>query len=200
MTDGNGSFTFDAGFGFNAVDIKIHCQNSVIQVLNAPLLSVPIDIHVSVANGKTLKIENSGHDDVLDHFRILVKCQDVYDTVWRQFRPYNRSNRGAFPLGKVGSDVKKIYDDDTRRLRLGYPALLQSAIPSILTFVEPASGSHGLPLMHIQSREQELRIFEEDAAANTLDPMIIPHEFGHTMHFSAVSPNTRVNFETQYLA
>jgi hypothetical protein len=77
MTDGNGSFTFDAGFGFDAVDIKIHCQNSVIRVLNAPLLSVPIDIHVSVANGKTLKIENSGHQDVLDHFRLLAKCQDV---------------------------------------------------------------------------------------------------------------------------
>ena len=140
MTDGNGSFTFDAGFGFNAVDIKIHGQSSVIQVLNAPLLSVPIDIHVSVANGKTLKIENSGHNDVLDHFRILAKCQDTYDTVWRQFRPYDRSSRGAFPLGRPAGDVKQVYDDP-QKIQLAYPALLQSALPRILTFVEPASGA-----------------------------------------------------------
>ena len=30
--------------------------------------------------------------------------------------------------------------------------------------------------------------------------MIIPHEFGHTAHFCAVSRDTRVNYETQYLA
>src|SRR5262249_45342813 len=66
LTDSNGSFTFDAGLLFNSVDIKIHCQNSIVQVLNAPLLSAPIDIHVSVANGGTVNIENTGHSDVLD--------------------------------------------------------------------------------------------------------------------------------------
>jgi hypothetical protein len=39
ITDSNGSFTFDAGLFSNSVDIKIHCQNSVVQVLNAPVLS-----------------------------------------------------------------------------------------------------------------------------------------------------------------
>src|SRR5437762_13648504 len=75
ITDGNGSFTFDAGLFFNSVDIKIHCQNSVVQVLNAPLLSAPIDIHLSVNNGGTINIESTGHNDVVDHFRILTKCQ-----------------------------------------------------------------------------------------------------------------------------
>jgi hypothetical protein len=130
----------DAGFGFTAVDIKIHCQSSVIQVLNAPLLSAPIDTHVSLANGKTLKIERSGHNDVLDHFRILAKCQDAPDTVWRQFRPYNRSSRRSFPLGRPAGSVKHVYNDP-HKIRLAYPALLQSAVPSILTFVEPASGA-----------------------------------------------------------
>src|SRR4051794_29463805 len=64
LTDRDGSFTFDAGFLFNSVDIKVHCQNSVVQVLNAPLLGAPIDIHAKVANGGTLNIEHSGHDDV----------------------------------------------------------------------------------------------------------------------------------------
>ncbi len=44
ITDSNGSFTFDAGLFSNSVDIKIHCQNSVVQVLNAPVLSAPITI------------------------------------------------------------------------------------------------------------------------------------------------------------
>ena len=199
ITDSNGSFTFDAGLFSNSVDIKIHCQNSVVQVLNAPVLSAPIDIHVSVANGGTVKVENTGHNDVLDHFRILAKCQDVYDTVWRQFRPYNDSDRGDFPLRRPAGDVKHIYNTASR-VQLNYPALLQSAIPSILTFVEPdASGNHSLPLMHIQNRTIEFRVFEEDAAAHHVDPMIIPHEFGHAMHFSAVSSNTRANFEAQYI-
>jgi hypothetical protein len=199
MTDNNGSFTFDAGPFSSSVDIKIHCQNSVVQVLNAPMLSVPIDIHVSVGNGHTLNVENTGHNDVLDHFRILAKCQDVYDTVWRQFRPYDHSDRGDFPLGRPSGDVKHVYDT-ARHVQLNYPALLQSAIPAILTFVEPdASGNAGFPLMHIQSRSIEFRVFEEDATTHNVDPMIIPHEFGHAMHFSAVSSNTRANFEVQYI-
>src|ERR1051325_9594362 len=168
LTDANGSFTFDAGLGFNAVDIKIHAQNSVLQVLNAPMMSAPIDIHVSVGNGRRLEIENSGHDDVLDHFRLLAKAQDVYDTVWRQFRPYNRSDRGDFPLGRHGAGTKAVYDDD-RKIRLNYPALLQAAFPTILTFVEPASATNGLPLMHIQSRTNEKRVFAEDAEAAHTD-------------------------------
>src|SRR5438552_16686906 len=71
ITDSNGSFTFDAGLFSNSRDIKSHCQNSVVQVLNAPVLRAPTDIHVSVANGRTLKGENTGHNDVLHHFRIL---------------------------------------------------------------------------------------------------------------------------------
>ena len=201
MTDENGSFTFDAGFLFSAVDIKIHCQNSVVQVLNAPVLSQPIDIHVSVQNGGTISIENTGHQDVLDHFRLLAKCQDVYDTVWRQFRPYNHSDRGAFPLGRPSGDVKHVFDH-MHRVQLNYPALLQSAFTSILTFVEPAGvNNQSLPIMHIQNRAQETRVFDEDAAADPhgADPMIIPHEFGHAMHFSAASGGTRANYETQYV-
>ena len=56
------------------------------------------------------------------------------------------------------------------------------------TAAKGSTGNNGLLLMHIQDRTLEHRVFEEDAVANAADPIIIPHEFGHAMHFSAVSP------------
>jgi len=73
LTDSSGSFTFDAGFGFNRVDVQIHCCNSVIRVF--------------VGNSETMRLNSAKEKE--DHFDVLDECLDVYDTVWRQFRPFS---------------------------------------------------------------------------------------------------------------
>lgn len=34
LTDADGSITFDAGFGFDRIDVRVHCRNSVIRVVD----------------------------------------------------------------------------------------------------------------------------------------------------------------------
>lgn len=194
LTDQNGSFSFDAGLGFNAVDVKIHCQNAVIRVLDGGLPPSPWPIHFKtrVANGATASITTN-----LDHYRILERCLDVYDTVWRQFRPYNGTARQAFPLGRRPSFRDTFANN--RRLELSYPDNFPLAT---LAFVEPSGLSNaGFPLAHIKDRVTDGRLFGEgDSIAPRHDPSLLPHELGHVFHFAALNPSTRLTFETKYLA
>jgi hypothetical protein len=188
LTDSNGSFTFDAGPLANRVDIKIHCQNSVIRVLDGSGILFPISVNKNVGNGDSVNINTNA--DKKDHFRILNSVLDVYDTVWRQFRPYNGSSRGDFPLGKK-STIRQTFSDN-KRIELSFP----DNFPSTLAFVEPSGlGNAGFPLMHIKSQASDSRLF----GSNSSDPSLLPHETGHAMHFSTLAGSTRISIEAQYI-
>lgn len=187
LTDGNGSVTADAGQGFDRVDLRVHCRNAVLRVVDDSDL-VPgtshVSVKVSVGHGETVPIGSFG-----DHFRILVQAQEVYDTVWRQFRPYNRSGRGSFPLGRRFS-VK-----DTFALSPTCEAAFPDRFPiAELSFVEPVGVFNSqMPIAHLKRSD---RLF----GSGTADRSLVPHELGHVMHFAALRPATRVLFETGYLA
>jgi len=191
LTDSNGSFTFDAGPGFNRVDIKIHCQNSVVRVLNGSTIPFPFSIAIdkNVGNGDSVNLNTV--NGKRDHFKILNMVLDVYDTVWKQFKPYNSSNRGDFPLGRKQT-LRQTFSDN-KRIELSYP----DNFPSTLAFVEPSGlFNAGFPLMHIKNQNSDNRLFGSSSA----DPSILPHEVGHAMHFSSLTGSTRISIEAQYLA
>lgn len=188
LTDQNGSFTFDAGPFADHVDIKIHCQNSVVRVMDGSTILLPIAINKNVGNGDSVNLDTTSEKK--NHFRILNMVLDVYDTVWRQFKPFNRSNRGDFPLGRHTS-VRDTFSDN-KRIELSFP----DNFPSQLAFVEPSGlNNAGFPLMHIKSQSSDNRLF----GTSTEDPTLLPHETGHAMHFSCLAAATRVSIEAQYI-
>lgn len=187
MTDGNGSFTLDAGIGFSRVDVRVHCRNSLMRVVDDSD-SIPGTAHIGVkmnlGNGEVGQAGSFGN-----HFRILAQCQDVYDTVWRQFRPFNRNQRGPFPLGRRAS-VKATFDQSPT-----CEAVFPDKTPiAPLTFVEPVGVFNNFqPIVHIKP---DPRLFGSASA----DRSLIPHELGHVLHFAASRASTRAQFETGYLA
>jgi hypothetical protein len=187
LTDANGSFTLDAGLGFNRVDIRVHCRNAVMRVVDdsdAVPGTSQVSVKMNLGNGEVGQVGSFGR-----HFRILTQCQDVYDTVWRQFRPFNRPDRGAFPLGRRSS-VKATFDN-SRTCEAVFPDRTPLAQ---LTFVEPVGLlNNSQPIVHIKP---DSRLF----GSATADRSLIPHELGHVFHFAASRASTRAQFETGYLA
>jgi len=189
LTDNNGSFTFDAGLLASRVDVRVYCQNAVIRVLDGGLpVPVPVSQMINVGNGDSVNVSGQR-----DHYKILNQALDVYDTVWRQFRPFNRSTRGDFPLGRKPS-LRETFSD-SKRLELSYP----DSFPSPLAFVEPSGlNNSGFPLAHIKIRTRDGRLFcEGDANGANHDASLLPHEMGHVFHFSSLTLSTRISIETQ---
>ena len=190
LTDDNGSFTFDAGPFANRVDVKVYCQNSVIRVLDGGM-AVPIPVYqtLNLGTGESVNVEQQ------DHYRILNQCIDVYRTVWKQFRPYNRTSRGDFPLGKKAT-VRQTFAS-SNRLELSYP----DQFVSDLAFTEPSGlNNSGYPFLHIKDRHSDGRLFgTPDSVATHHDASLLPHELGHAFHFSTLAASTRESIEAQYL-
>ena len=195
LTDQNGSFTFDAGVAWSAVDVYVHCRNSLIRVVDDSDL-IPGTSHIKFKihanNGDVISMQS-----YRDHFAILARAQDVYDTVWRQFRPYNRTSRGEFALGRRPTFSDTFANSPT--CELSYPDRFPLAS---LAFVEPVGAFNNLyPIAHIKHRTTDGRLFGEgDAIASSHDPSLLPHELGHVFHFAALSSATRSTFEAGYLA
>jgi hypothetical protein len=187
LTDGNGSFTFDAGLGFDRVDVRVHGRNSVVRVVDDSDL-IPGTAHIfedlNVATGDVVDVGSFAA-----HFAILAQAQDVYDTVWRQFRPYNRDSRGAFPLGRKPGLRDTFAESPT--CEIGFPDRFPVAI---LTFVEPVGVFNGsMPIVHLKP---EGRLF----GTATDDPSLLPHELGHVFTWAAQTSGTRTVLESSYLA
>lgn len=190
LTDEEGVFKFDAGSD-NEIEVKVHCQNSVIRVVDGESFNVGISINKKVRNGSVIRISGN------DHFAILNKCLDVYDTVWRQFGPYRKAGRGAFAIPRQPS-LRDTFASN-RRLELSYPDHLSPD----LAFVEPSGLTNaGLPLTHITNRSRDGRLFGEDdadAGPEANDPSLLPHEMGHVFHFAAMAANIRQRVEGGYV-
>lgn len=191
LTDDNGAFTFDAGLLANEIDFRVHCQNSVIRVLDGGRFNIAVSVGGRCQHGTRFIIPNAH----TDHFRILNQCVDIYDTVWRQFAPYSNRSRRSFPLGRRTTLRQTLAS--SRRIELSYPDNMISQ----LAFVEPAGLSNeSYPLVHIKDRISDPRLFgETDASGDLRDQSLLPHELGHVFHFAAMQQNTRVQVEGTYI-
>jgi len=193
------------------ITVTVHAQNSVVRVLDG---NFPIPVEVSqnftVTNGGTININTNAEQQ--DHFRIMETCLRVYDTVFRQFSPFNRAERQAFPFGQ-GTTVAATRNR-LPRIEVVYP----DNSPSTLAFVEPVSLGTGFPLIHIKHKTfnpagpapVDRRLFgvpdpAPDATAPipvgtpATDPTLIPHELAHALYFALMPTATRASVEAQYL-
>jgi hypothetical protein len=194
------------------ITVTVHAQNSVVRVLDGNF-PIPVEVtqNFTVANGGTININTNGEQQ--DHFRIMDACLDVYDTVFRQFSPFNRQGRQAFPFGTAATVAAM--RDMLPRIELVYPD--NSVAP--LAFVEPVSVGTGFPLIHIKLKSfnpsgpdpVDRRLFGVPdpvpdpadpipAGTRATDPTLIPHELAHALYFALMPATTRASVETQYLA
>ncbi len=202
--------TFDPGGPSGTIRVRVHAQNSVVRVLDGglpgglPVPPIEVTQEFAVADHDTININSDTEQQ--DHFRIMNTCLEVYDTVFRQFNPFNRVGRRAFPFGKVRS--VEATRNRLPRIEVVYP----DNGPSVLAFVEPASASTGFPLIHIKHKNfnppgpasADRRLFGVPGGVSpqtpaTTDPTLIPHELAHALYFALLPAATRALVEAQYL-
>ncbi|MCC6966845.1 MAG: hypothetical protein IT391_11280 [Nitrospira sp.] len=193
------------------ITVTVHAQNSVVRVLDGNF-PIPVEVtqNFSVANGGTININTNAEQR--DHFRIMDSCLRVYDAVFRQFSPFNRAGRQAFPFGQDTTVAA------TRNMLPRIEVVYPDNSPSVLAFVEPVSLGTGFPLIHLKHKTfnppgpapVDRRLFGvpdpvPDAAAPipagtpAADPTLIPHELAHALYFALMPRATRVSVEAQYL-
>jgi hypothetical protein len=170
------------------ITVRVHAQNSVVRVLDGNF-PIPVEVtqEFSVTNGSTINITTNARQQ--DHYRIMDSCLVAYDTVFRQFSPFNREGRRAFPFGQAAS--VEATRNRSRRIEVVYPDNSLSA----LAYVEPFSQGTGFPLIHIKDRAADNRLF----GSATVDATLIPHELAHALYFALMSAGTRASVQTQYL-
>jgi hypothetical protein len=188
---GVANVTADPSGPSGSITVTVHAQNSVVRVLDGNF-PVPVEVTQSftVTNGGTININTDAEQQ--DHFRILDTCLDVYDTVFRQFSPFNRVNRQAFPFRQA--ETVAATRDSLPRIEVVYP----DNSPATLAFVEPASIGTSFPLVHLKDKsfdQNSRRLFGTESVAATL----IPHELAHALYFALMPLTTRTSVETQYL-
>lgn len=172
----------------DTITVTVHAQNSVVRVLDGNF-PVPVEVtqNFTVTNGGTININTDAEQQ--DHFRIMNRCLDAYDTVFRQFSPFNRTQRQAFPFGQAATVAAT--RDSLPRIEVVYP----DNGPSTLAFVEPVSIGTGFPLIHIKDKSSNPRLF----GTPDVDATLIPHELAHALYFALMPLTTRTSVETQYL-
>lgn len=145
------------------VDVRVHCQNSVVRVLDGGF-PVPVEVtqEFQVTHNGVININTEAEQQ--DHFRVLEQCQIVYDSVFRQFSPFNRSRRRAFPFGQAAGIAAT--RNRTPRVEVVYP----DNGPSPLAFVEPVSVGTLGPLMHINTSRSTI----DSSATRTWPPPSSP--------------------------
>jgi hypothetical protein len=209
---GNANVTADPTGPSGTITVTVHAQNPAVRVLDG---NFPIPVEVTqnfpATDGGTININTNAEQQ--DHFRIMDACLDAYNTVFRQFSPFNRDERQAFPFGQAATIAAT--RDRLPRIEVVYP----DNGPSVLAFTEPVSLGTGFPLIHIKHKgfnppgpaQIDRRLFGvpdpvPDATvpipAGTLptDPTLIPHELAHALYFALMPATTRASVEAQYLA
>jgi hypothetical protein len=199
---GRAQVTADPTGPSGTITVTVHAQNAVVRVLDGNL-PVPIEVtqRFSVTNGSTININTSAEQQ--DHFRVMEACRVAYDTVFRQFSPFSRSDRDEFPFGEAATIAAT--RDRLPRIEVVYP----DNSPSTLAFVEPVSLGTGGPLIHIKHKSVDRRLFgapdpvpdptDPGGASGSTDATLIPHELAHALYFALMPPALRASVETQYL-
>ena len=193
ITDENGRVRDSAGNdGIDAIpnitgqiDIRIICHNSIVRVPNGILDHFK---DFSVADGGNLIITTSNSSGNFNNFRILNRCFEVHDKVFKQFGVFSSD----FPLGK------KRTLDETRKSRKRIEVFFPSLLAVQLAFVEPKSLHTGFPIIHIGENDGNNPLNSFDNRLFGRDPILIPAELSHALHFSNLSETQRHEITVTY--
>ncbi|MGH1492870.1 MAG: hypothetical protein ACRBK7_26330 [Acidimicrobiales bacterium] len=190
LTDGDGQVKLE-GVGRNAkVDIIVHAHNLAIRMLDGTNPSI---------SEMSLRFRNKGDGDKLnitrrnkrhfDHYLIMDRCYEVYETVFRPIPPFSGASHREYPYGRSGSA-----SDEHRRTPSVDCRFPETLAPGKLPWVQPRSLLTGVPLMHLKPQSIDARLF----GSATKKPTFIPHEFAHAIHFAKLSKFTRLELAFRY--
>ena len=192
VTISNAGVTFgDPNGPAGATDITVHAQNVVARVLDANL-GVEVSQRFTVSNGSIINITTTAQQR--DHFRILDQCLDAYETVFRQFAPFNRVERGPFPFGTRPTtwEMRTMVP----RIEVRFPE--NNILAPGESWTEPFSASTGYPLMHIKATRADGSPQDEIFGTNGQQATLIPHELAHALHFALLPDAMRPAVEARY--
>lgn len=191
MNAGLANFTLDPTGPSGKIPVTVYAYNAVVQVFDGDVNGVPFArVFNNVSNNSSINIDTTAEG--VDYFDIMDRCLVAYDTVFRQFSPYNSPTRRAYPFGKWINAGESFIKQP--RIGVLYPDR-NTAIK--LAFVEPAPVSlSAFPLIHLKHKSEDARLFGSSAAAATL----IPHEMAHALYLAQMPLATRVSVEVQYVA
>lgn len=158
------------------IDIRVICHNSVVKIPNG-IFDHYKDF--SVADGGTVTITSQNSPGNFGQFRVLNRCMDVYDNVLRQFQVFS----AEFPLGKKSTlDATR---SSSKRIEVFFP----DNLPQPLSFVEPKGLHTGYPIIHLKDNDD--RLFGSD-------PVLVPAELSHALHFSMLTEQIRHDITVRY--
>lgn len=192
LTDGNGQAELRGVDRDERIEIRVHARNPAIRMLDGTaLFGQEIGMRFRNATDKsTLKID--GRHKVAGHFRIMDRCYDVYETVFRPIAPFTSKARQAYPFGGRQADpATELAAKAPASCR--YP---EKIMPSKVAWVHPHESFTGSPLMYLKSQASDQRLFGSSKRKATL----IPHEYAHVVHFGSLSEDRRSELAGRYLA
>lgn len=191
MTDLEGKIrddNFDEGIEslVPQADIRIICQNPVLRVNDGDNLNIGVYQDTSISNGDTINLNLNSEQD--DYYAILNRAHLAYEIVFRPLSFFANQPSPDFPLGRKSS--LRETRDQAKRIDLVYPDYSVAQ----LAWVEPKRLIDNFPLMHIKRRDIDPRLFGEGGH----DPILIPHELAHALHFSSLSEAQRGRAQDKY--
>lgn len=195
MTDDDGRVRDENGdLGINAptgnADIRIHCQNSVVRVLDGRRANIAVFQDRAIRDGSAVNLDTNAEQQA--HYAVLNRCLLVYDVVFRQFRPYATRAAPEFPLGRARSGSLQATREQKKRIEVSFPSEFR---PGDVAFVEPKSQSTTYPLVHLRPQNSPA-LFGVVGGAR---PTLIPAEMAHALHFSLFDEAGRDRMQNTYL-
>lgn len=189
LTDDDGVARFpdiDAGA---TIDVVVHAQNLAVRMLDGTATS-SVEKSLRFRNKKAgARLNVSRRDASFDHYDIMARCYDTYETVFRPIAPFTGSARRAFPFGGAGDEPHELRRNPQVDCR--FP---ETVAPGKLPWVQPQSVTGGRPLMHLKAPTVDSRLF----GTKTKPATTVPHEFAHAVHFSLLSTTKRWLLAAKY--
>lgn len=190
LTDGDGVATIDGVKRGDKVNVIVHAHNLAIRMLDGTNPNVA-ELSLRFRNksdGATLNI-TPADENHYDHFVIMDRCYDVYETVFRPIPPFSSRSRQEYPYGRAkhaADEHKRTPSVDCR-----FPEVIA---PGKLPWVQPQSVLTGVPLMHLKPQSADARLFGSPKRKATF----IPHEFAHAIHFATLPTLARIELALRY--
>jgi hypothetical protein len=130
-----------------------------------------------------------------DYFRVMNRCLKLYDDLYLQFQFFNELPDPEFPMARAASL------SDTKNKNALIRVIYQDRLPQEYAFVDPIGGlsanmALGWPVIHVKDRYEDPRLFGDFS----WNPILIPSEFAHALHFSMLSGTTRTAIAAGYSA
>lgn len=190
LTNQDGFVTFKGMKASSRIDVVVHVQNLAVRVLKGDTAGVT-ELSLRFRNRTNGAVCNITAADTtrFDHFKVMDRCYDVYQTVFLPVPPFNGASRRRFPFGGASREPHEL--KRSPQIDCRFP---EEDVTGKLPWVQPQSLFTGVPLIHLKSQAVDARLFGTARRKATA----IPHEFAHAIHFASMPGGTRARLALRY--